>query len=400
MEQKESGVTLEMKWRKGGKSLQDKKKNGRIGILTFHCADNYGALLQSYALRTWLENHSFEADIVPYAPFYMTSRHWMLPLRPCVNKKDFLRMLSGGIRTALRNFPILPDIIKQKKRMKSFRRKCLGLSGWQLRWGWQLKRLQYQIYIVGSDQIWNPSITYGLRNAYFGAFYGQHERVISYAASIGASEPPSEYQAEFSRLIKRVDFISVRERKSVPFVEKTSGRKVEVMPDPVLLLDVEQWKQAEPPCPLPDDSRYILFYAAGRNEEMIDYARMLSAQKGLNVIQLCYRRTGHIIDFSPIYSAGPGEFLTYIRRAEYVVANSFHGLAMSILYEKQFAAFLYTKRDERIMELLETTGLQGRLYGKENRYDIDEPIEWKTVVKNIMHTRKRSEQFLYNSLMQ
>lgn len=118
-----------------------KDERKRIGILTFHCADNYGALLQAYALRAWLGAHRFEAEIVPYAPFYMTRWNWMIPLAPCAPGQSLFWGSWNQIRSGWRETRILPEFLRRKRRMDQFRREFLGLSGRNLRWERQLRHL-------------------------------------------------------------------------------------------------------------------------------------------------------------------------------------------------------------------------------------------------------------------
>ena len=374
------------------------KRDAKIGILTFHCSDNYGAMLQAYGLKTWLQTHRFDAEIVPYAPFYMTRRHWLIQLPSFKWGKNPLRSILGSLARTLRNMQILPELLEQRKRMRAFRREALGVSGHAMRWTWQFRFARYDRYIVGSDQIWNPAITFGLRKAYFGVVPGKQKKVISYAASLGTAELPSEYREEFSRLVRQVDVISVREADSAAFVERASGKKVCAMPDPVILLTKEQWEEVEAPCPLPDGYRYIIYHATQANSEMEKYAKTLAAAKGLEVLQICYRRGERIEGFHAVLTAGPHEFLGYIDKAEYVISNSFHAIAMSICFRKPFVAFLHSISGIRVQEILKICGLTDRIYRVDDTYDMDVPIPWGAVESNIARAVEKAESFLYTSL--
>lgn len=374
------------------------KRDAKIGILTFHCADNYGALLQAYGLLTWLRTHAFDAEIVPYAPFYMTRRHWLIQLPSFKRGEDPLRSIRRSLSRTLRNLRMLPELLEQKKRMRAFRRKALGVSGLPMIWTWQLRFTKYCRYIIGSDQIWNPAITFGLRRAYFGAIPGKRKKVVAYAASLGAAELPPEYREEFARLVRQVDIISVREEDSAAFVEKASGKKVCVMPDPVMLLGREQWERVKAPCPLPDGFRYVLYHATQANKEMEAYAEKLAAAKGIEVLQVCYRKSEHVKGFRHVFTAGPCEFLAYIDGAEYVVSNSFHAVAMSIRFRKPFTAFLHSASGARVRGLLKLCGLTDRLYRSDAGGDADRPIAWETAEENIARAVERAEDFLYASL--
>ena len=127
---------------------------------------------------------------------------------------------------------------------------------------------------------------------------------------------------------------------------------------------------------------------------MADYARELAAARGIKVIQICYRKEECVQGFQPILTAGPGEFLTYIHQAEYVISNSFHGLAMSIQFKKPFTAFTHSRSGIRIQELLKLSGLTGRLYNGDGAGIAQTLIPWDAVEENISRAAKRAEEFL------
>lgn len=120
------------------------------------------------------------------------------------------------------------DFSRQRRNMNRFRfRHLVDKRKHRVLFERGFTRLPYRYYVVGSDQIWNPHITCGLRRAYFGAFGNkQKKRVIAYAASFGSSELDSKYDREFSELIGHVDAVSVREEAAVPYVERLSGRRL------------------------------------------------------------------------------------------------------------------------------------------------------------------------------
>lgn len=280
-----------------------------------------------------------------------------------------------------------------KSKMKGFRKKYLLNAGQKrLFFTRQLKHLPYSYYIVGSDQIWNPDITFGLRKAYFGAFENKRkEKVIAYAASLGGSALSSEYDREFAKLLRNVDVISLREAEAVPYVKRFCEKPLEVVLDPVFLLKQEKWKEVEFP---PKRSGYILLYLTERNEELISYIKNLSKDKGLPVVEL--KANAEITDksFEVEYTAGPAEFLGLIHKADYVVTNSFHATAFSIIYQKQFMVFLHTNRGARLRNVLRIYGLEDRMRQKGKAISIDTPIDWKQAERKAENAKQTSKAFL------
>lgn len=380
--------------------MEERKSKAGVGILTFHCADNYGAMLQAYGLKQFLCGHDIKAEIVPYEPPYMTGRHWWIPYIPIGGMTGCLRFARSGFKSHRR---MGEDFFILRKRMKAFRKKYL-LSKEQRRlyFSGRLKKLAYTYYIVGSDQIWNPEITCGLRREYFGAFENKKkEKVIAYAASMGGASLADKYDAEFSKLLESVDAVSTREESAIQYISRFCDKKVTAVLDPVFLLDKKEWEKIEN---APETGGYILVHMTERVQEILDYARRLSEDKGLPVIEL-RTNTGGVADksFETVYTAGPAEFLGYIHKADYVVTNSFHMTAFSIIYQKKFVVFLHTRLGARIRNILEIHGLEDRLYKelyKEGRQqEADAAVDWAKAAKSAKESIKESESYLLRNLL-
>ena len=365
----------------------------KTGILTFHCADNYGAMLQAYGLKTFLKTVEPDTEIVPYAPFFMRGRDWLIPWYPGIS---LIKMIGLTVRNLL---TLTPDYFVQKKRMKTFRTRYLTQSLRQVRTLKGLKNLTYEAYVLGSDQIWNPAITFGLRKAYFGAFSNRYKKlVIVYAASLGGSSLDESYDQEMCSLLSYADRISVREKAAVPYVRRLAKKEVLAVVDPVFLLDVDEWKKIEV---LPKKRNYILVYKTEKNEKLMECAKKLATEKNLPVIELKYQKGIQSEDKQIIVEigAGPAEFLGYIHHADYVVTNSFHAMAFSIIYQKKFLAFEHSTRNTRLENVLEQCALEKRMVRNESEpQDIDAVIDWTKVKENMRQMRKDSISFLRESM--
>ncbi len=366
-----------------------------VGILTFHCADNFGAMLQAYGLKTYLRGKGIEADIVPYEPPFMTGRHWWIPYVPI---GSFEKILYLGWCGWIKNLKLGKKFFEQRANMKQFRRRYLmGERKKKLIFIWQLRRLEYPYYIVGSDQIWNPDITLGLRRAYFGAFESKNKKkVIAYAASMGKKFIADKYSMEFSDLLKSVDHISVREKAAIPYINQFYKGDICVVPDPVFLLKKDNWVAIEK---LPDEVGYILVYMTERNDALIQCARELAKKKGLLIIKIKGGPEAVGVNLITDYTAGPSEFLGYVHKADYVVTNSFHGVAFSIIYQKKFIVFQHSSAGARISDILELSGLEGRLYQEED-FQLDSHIEWSIVERRVKERVRSTEDFFIQCLQE
>ena len=362
----------------------------KIGILTFHCSDNFGAMLQAYGLKSYLCQAGLDAAIVSYSPPYMTGRHWYIPYVPYSGKGGFLRLGKSALAGWYRNRAMGPDFFHRRDNMRRFRRQYLTRGRLPRFFTWQLSLLPIRCFVVGSDQIWNPDITLGLRRAYFGAFPNPcKKRVVAYAASLGSAALPERYDQEFSALLRHVDAVSVREAEAVPYLEKFRDDAVTAVLDPVFLIGREDWQRVERP---PEREGFILLYATERDPALYDYARSLSQEKDLPVVQLEAAggagEEGFVVD----RAAGPSEFLGYLHHADYVVTNSFHAAAFSIIYQKRFLVFLHSTLGARTRGVLHVHGLEDRLY--QEGAEIDAPIDWEAVQARSQENAALSKEFI------
>lgn len=369
------------------------QKKNIVGILTFHCSDNYGAMLQTFGLKQYLKKKGIEADIVRYEPPFLTGRDWWIPYVPVKQRGQLLYLGCLWITHIMMGM----DFFRMKKNMSQFRNKYLIQKKKRKLWfARQLRTLSYRYYIVGSDQIWNPNITCGLRNVYFGAFHNKRkEKVISYAASLGGSVLSPEYDRQFSELLKHVDAVSVREEAAVPYVKKLYQGEVKAVVDPVFFLEEKNWRKIEKP---PKYRRFILVYTTEKNEELFEFAGKLSLETGIPVIELRTRAGRRNKGFFVEYTAGPAEFLGYIHHAEYVVTSSFHAVAFSIIFEKTFFAFLHSTAGERVENILRICGLESRIYRNDKDYEPEMQVDWKKAKEKINEKVRLSEEFLMKNI--
>lgn len=383
------------------RKILPQKTDAKVGILTFHCADNFGAMLQTYGLKTCLCRKGIEADVIRYDPPFMTGRHWLIPYVPgnCNRGiRGFVRSGKNTVRRWKENLKMGNDFSVRRKNMRCFREKYLvNKVNSRMLFTSRFKMLTYPCYIVGSDQIWNPDITLGIRKAYFGAFKNKKkEKVISYAASFGGASLPQQYDEDFSRLIQNVDAVSVREEEAIPYVEKFYKGKVTAVLDPVFFLKKEVWQQVEK---LPEDRGYILVYVTERNQALSQYVQKLSEEKKLSVIEVSVGNLVTGAGFPVDYTAGPSEFLGYIHQADYVVTNSFHAVAFSIIYHKKFLAFTHSNRGARLQNVLKIHGLKSRLCQTGTGIQIDDAVDWDLVERRREENVRKSGNFLIENIL-
>ena len=367
----------------------------KIGILTFHWADNYGAMLQAYGLKTWLAGQRYDPFIINYSPAQLRGRDWLVPYAPFKSLKSRLTFAVNGF---FRNIQTGSEWFLQKRNMRQFREKYLTADHRTLRRLRSLSDIDADAVIAGSDQIWNPDITFGLLPAYFGAFDNTGiKKRIAYGASLGSHSLPRKYEAEFSGLLDCVDCISVREQGTAEYIRNRFHRDAANVMDPVFLLEPQDWLAIES-CPAQGD--YIFYYETEPNEDLRRIARRLAEEKGLRVIALAYRAPKAPLPFHTVCSAGPAQFLGYIHLAKYVLTNSFHAVAFSLILHKPFLVCNHRTLGARIEDLLLSLGVSERIMTQNCVPDIDAEIDWMELERRIFDKRKQSEDFLRAALAQ
>jgi hypothetical protein len=323
----------------------------KIGITTFQWADNYGALIQAYALQTFLQARGHEVQIVDYRPQKGASmvRRWLSASpRGCVRKwesnwKQFL--------------------------FERFRKKHLVRTPEVFRSASELRKIadRFDLLIAGSDQVWNPkwlAQSEGLFDLYFLSFAGSKTRRISYAASIGHSDLSTltdEWKQMLAVRMKAMDEISVREQSGVELVRQLCGRTDAVcVADPTLLLGRAHYDRLAGTSV--EKNPYLFsFMLHGLEQDAAEACRSVSEYLRLTIARCNAGKTGLHAGYT---LPSPEGWLRNIRDARFVVTNSFHGVVFCLLFHTPFVALLINgstgSMNSRITELLKAVGLSHR----------------------------------------
>ncbi|NLL01010.1 MAG: polysaccharide pyruvyl transferase family protein [Clostridiales bacterium] len=361
----------------------------RVGVITFHSANNYGAVLQTWALQRVLKDLNLDTGVINYHPDIIDGLY------------DPMKLKRGLSRHLLRTKLYIRNrksLVRYKK-FQNFRKTNLNLIG-DYRTYKELKNANLKLgaYIVGSDQVWNPSHIGGFNPAYYLDFAEAGSRKISYAASLGNDYIAPRHRDAIGKALGSFTSISVRERSVQPAISELAGKPVEVVLDPTLLLNREDYDEIKVKSNIKQP--YILVYSIEKNPQLISLANKMSVALGLPIIQ---RRPGQglINQLEPFYTADAGEFLGFVEAAEYVITNSFHGTVFSVLYGKPFVSMLHSDTGKRTEDLLKDLGLSSHIlydikdYNNFGIFNIDNIDE---VNKNIMRLRTSSMDFIKASL--
>lgn len=367
--------------------MSEKKK---IGILTFHNAHNYGAVLQAYALKIKLKRMGYEAAVLNYRNKYI-GRNYKKVLHIDFWKRDILPSRWGKVLREVRDvFYGLPEWQKQWQVFEEFTNEKL-LDGEKRRLTLdEVASKDIDVYVLGSDQIWARELTHGLDPAYFGQFAPDKTK-ISYAASVPNGSIPENEKPYFKQYLEALSHISVREEKLAESLRQLTGREVDTVIDPTLLLEKEDYQELLYKNPL-KHGKYVFAYFVVENELLSRIAKKAAEIMDCELIELHYKKTPSINGDNMVFDAGPKEFLTYIRDANLVITNSFHGTVFSILFQKKF--YSVYKENGRIENLLGFLGLADRHITEESGIRPDVEIDYGETERSLKEYRRKSVEFL------
>lgn len=366
----------------------------KIGILTLHHALNAGAVLQAWALQTYLQKNGYAAKVVNYGKI-----GW--PFKYSLNFAN-LRRFAGSCYYGCRTFFLTFGVETYRRRL--FRDFLYSI----MRVDRPAKKRdvlgsECTHFIVGSDQIWNPRIV-KKEDVYFLPNVKNGVKRIAYAGSFGIDEFSPQQVRLMQDCFKNFDALSVREEQGAQIIKRLCGREAEVVCDPTLLLPADAYTRIErQPALTSLPSRYVAIYTVGGHPLAKDMACRIGARLGIPVVHLCggqlarwYWPRGEV---KYITALGPREWLCFMHHADYVVTNSFHGVIFSLLFHRPFTALLNNRPgDARLLTLLDAVGLKRRAASCPNDEGLTDSVDWAIVDRNIEEFSKKGKSFLSKAL--
>lgn len=364
----------------------------KIGIVTFHNALNAGAVLQAYALQTLLTQFGHDVEFINYKLIRKYRFRDFIAKSPVVIFNKWRNIYNGKMYSKLDNF-----------------NKVLNLSSRVYYTYQDFKKypMDYDIYIAGSDQIWN--FYKSLSPVYMLDFVPEKKKKISYSASMGQCRVDESLHSLFREKLMKFNAISLREKNGVDFInELLHGDKLAVQTlDPTLLIDSEYYNNIIE-CKKPENGHYICTYILAdldkENAEIIFYTKK---QLGLKIKNLRNPDTCIWLSHAKNMIVTPYQWLYYVKNSDFVICSSFHAVVFSLIFHKHFIALVPPNFKERggnmrINSLLESVGLVDRIiYNKDEKLidkAINNPINWNEVDRKIKVLRKSSIKFLKDNI--
>ena len=364
----------------------------KVGILTFHGANNYGAVLQAYALAERLKENGIDARIVDYRSKvfdkYKAFRTHLYKKAPYMLFVDLLKF---------------PAKQKRNRNFDSFRNRYLPVSQEAYYKESDFSGLtdQYDFFICGSDQIWNPELTKGSDPIYFLDFVTDTHKKISYAPSVALNRLTEFQIAKMANYLSAFSALSIREQEAIDILQPYCEKSIMKVCDPVFLPNIRCYDR------ICSDKfkggNYAFLYivgSAGRFKNVISYAEKTAKKKGLDLYYLIDGdKTLCHITGKNVFGCSPDDFLSLIRNAGCVISNSFHATAFSILFSKQFVTFLKEGTGSRMSGLLSEFHLQDRILNSNNLVDpFETQIDYSQLQQTLREFRKSSDGYLLAAL--
>lgn len=358
----------------------------KIGILTFHNAYNYGAVLQAYATQVLVESFGHKAEVIDYHNKAIDNDYNLL--------KFHVRYFLGSKH----RFPLyLLGRYFYWKRRRAFRKffeKYIKLSDKTYFQGEEISLNDYDVVLIGSDQLWNKSLTGGLDKIYWGQFnISVGARKVAWSVCMNNINVTTDETSLIKDYFKSFSAISVREETLQSLISNLTDKSVWHTLDPTLLLSTQQWEEV---CHPVKESNYIAVYAVRKEKETICFARQLASKLNKRLIII---RSYSKWYFSPENKedCGPDDFLSYIKYADYVVTSSFHGTVFSLIFQRQFVCPMLDG-NIRVEDLLHTAGLPNR-FVKDWEDALSLPlIDYKHLSNQLALKRKETLDFLIDAL--
>lgn len=375
----------------------------KIGIITLNGEFNYGNRLQNFALQKVLHSYNVQVDtiVIETNKLDKLKKHlWIGGIR---KKSDFNKMLK-------KNFSkMTPSSVEKRKNYKAMQAAKRGIIGQFSQSNISTLKVdkkslaylqqQYDLFIVGSDQVWNPNII-EFDSTHFLDFTPKEKR-YSYSASFGVDQLPKSphgLNGHYKRYLQQMAYISVREASGAKLVEELIGENVDVAPDPTLLLSKDEWYRELDITGEKESSFLLIYFVSELSTEIYQEIQRFAKEKRLSIVQIMGDTFGKdriVVD--------PQQFVAMIDQAQYVFTDSFHGSVFSIIMQTPF--FVYERTDHkgtytRIESLIRQFQMEcalvsagDELVEKENLFDFEQS---ERLLENV---RERGRQLIEQKIL-
>lgn len=357
----------------------------KVAFITIHIGFNFGSVLQTIATSYLLKEHGMDPICVNYIP-------------PRTSYKRYWKDGCSNIVKFIRRFLFFPFYYKANNNFYGYLSRCCPLSEKiYAKDDFTAVCPKADLYVTGSDQVWNYKHNEGIDGHYF--FDGINGKKIALSSSIGMTDLTVEYETYMKEKLREYQHLSVREDTAVRLLSSMGLDSTQLL-DPTLLIDKEDWKEYASKR-LVREGYLFVYLPYNTEDENLVYrtVRKISNKHKLTVVT--YSRDFFKVKLADktITFANPGDILSLILHADYVVTNSFHGTAFSINLNKQFWVYMPSKFSTRLESLLNLCKLTSRQLKEEiNQTQLNEVIDYETSNAILASERKKAHEFLNTAL--
>lgn len=365
----------------------------KVEIITIFDNTNFGTYLQALALALTIQKLGFDVEIIDY-------------IRPRQSEKALKKFANGFVKKMYYSIVLIPRWRILRNRCHSFVRSFVNLSRTQYLSFEELKKNPplADIYITGSDQVWNSIYNEGIDKSFYLEFAPLGHKRMAYAASIGMPKIPDKEIEETRYLLGKFSFISVREKDACRILSDIGIKDIPVVLDPTLLLNKSDWMNISNKYKRIKTESFILVYSVeemAQNELIGYYAKKLSKKYGWRIYEISYNGHHSRMKFADKHflQVTPDIFLQLMLMAEFIIVSSFHGTAFSINFNKQFLTISPNRFNSRVDNILSLCHLRNRLVTSSS-FDIDSlyPIDYDEVNKIVGNEKNQSMKILNKML--
>ena len=361
----------------------------KVTLLTIHLGANFGSNLQTIATVEILKKHGCETEVVNYIP------------DRCTWNRFFKNSLKTVI-SVVKMFALLPVELANRYIYNSYPSKYVQVSKIvHAKDDFMSVCPKADVYMTGSDQVWNSEHNEGLDWRYYFDGFPDNTVKIAFSSSIGREKLDVEEYAEVKRMLGSYKAISVREASARRLIESMGYKAIHLL-DPTFMLTRENWRNYMSKR-LIKEPYLIIYLPYNVHDKSLIYQsiRKIADRKQLRVISFSWHILPDKLADKTVFFSNPGDFLSLMYYADYVMTNSFHGTAFSINSNKQFSVYLPSSFGTRIVSILDLCGLKGRLLEPDEIISdgkMDETIDYMSVNVVLEEERSKAHTFLEQAL--
>jgi len=364
----------------------------KIGLITIHNANNYGAVLQTFALVKVLSTYG-KVEVINYNNRHISRDFDLIRFYPSIHG------LLGTGKDMCRIVPRYKVIKKFLNFINNYLNTTITYTKSELAQG---KLEDYDIYVSGSDQIWNP-VCVSQENIfdlnYFCSFSPSDKKKISYASSLGSHQFSSSEKGQLKTQLKDFKHISVREKDAQLFLTDLLSLKVEHVLDPTLLLTKKEWLNFLDITPSDNKEKYILLYSVPKSKLLRKTVDFVSKRLNMKVISINQSLTTGAKVSKQIRDAGPLDYIKYFSEASFIITDSFHGTCFGLNFGIPFISVSAGKNINRVQSLLSLVGLENLiLRDSEELEKINYNVDFTSSHLKLAEERKKSIKYLSDAI--